>query len=115
MYNSLKQILDFAPCEFEGKGLGLTFDGEDVDVTYVNRERYTNLRFQHCYVTCLENQVSSFSHGFDEILLEGSSASSFFSWLELTDIDYMLGGLEEDIISVHQWRKFTVYEGSMMY
>lgn len=64
------------------------------------------MKLTHSYVTRIQQQ--SFKLGFRDMLIEGTRASSFLNGLMLRYLDYMLRGLEEDIISLYQWKQFTL-------
>ncbi|KAL1201645.1 E3 ubiquitin-protein ligase UPL5 [Cardamine amara subsp. amara] len=84
-------------------------NGQDVLVTFEDKERYIELRIQMKYVTLVEKQVLHFAQGFED-LLDGPY-SAFFNTLSLEDLDCLLRGIDQEDISIQEWKLHTEYQG----
>lgn len=127
LFNSCKKILEMDAGLLDSDVLGLTFvreveelgsrrivelcpGGKDIIVNSTNRQNYVDLMIQHCFVTCISEQVDRFSQGFGDILSDSKFRKLFFSSLELEDFDRMLGG-SDGTICIKDWKRHTEYKG----
>ncbi|MQM04998.1 hypothetical protein Taro_037804 [Colocasia esculenta] len=127
LFNSCKKILEMDADLLDSDILGLTFvreieelgsrrvvelcpGGKDIIVNSRNRQKYVDLMIQHCFVTCISEQVARFSQGFNDILSNPQSQRLFFQSLELEDFDRMLGG-SDGAICTKDWKRHTEYKG----
>ncbi|CAA6672354.1 unnamed protein product [Spirodela intermedia] len=127
LFNSCKKILEMDADLLDSDVLGLTFvreveelgsrrivelcpGGKDIIVNSRNRQNYVDLMIQHCFVTCISEQVDRFSQGFGDILSDSKFQKLFFRSLELEDFDRMLGG-SDGTICIKDWKRHTEYKG----
>ncbi|KAI3932178.1 hypothetical protein MKW92_038435, partial [Papaver armeniacum] len=129
MYKSCKAILEMDAdfVDSDSDALGLTFvrefeefgsrrvvelcpGGNSIIVNSKNRQEYIKLLIQDCFVKSIAEKVSSFTHGFGDILCERGLRKIFFRSLELKDLDLMLLGSGE-AVSVKDWKAHTDYHG----
>uniref|UniRef100_A0A1D1Z172 HECT-type E3 ubiquitin transferase n=1 Tax=Anthurium amnicola TaxID=1678845 RepID=A0A1D1Z172_9ARAE len=127
LFNSCKKILEMDSDLLDSDDLGLTFvreieelgsrrvvelcpGGKDITVNSRNRQKYIDLLIQHCFVTCISEQVARFSQGFNDILSNSKFQRLFFQSLEVEDFDRMLGG-SDGAICMKDWKRHTEYKG----
>jgi hypothetical protein len=124
-YSSCKKILEMDATEIDS--LYLTFSredhqlgsqglidlcpgGQDISVNIWNREQYIDLLIKNTFVDSMSEQLSHFSKGFSDILVNPLRRKEFFEFLDLEDLDQLLGG-SSDTINVQDWRSHTQYNG----
>jgi E3 ubiquitin-protein ligase NEDD4 len=124
-YSSCKKILEMDAAEIDS--LYLTFSredhqlgsqglidlcpgGQDISVNIWNKEQYIDLLIKNTFVDSMSEQLSHFSKGFSDILVNPLRRKEFFEFLDLEDLDQLLGG-SSDTINVQDWISHTQYNG----
>lgn len=83
-------------------------NGNNLDDTYENRERYIDMRIENIYVTLVKDQVSHFVQGFEDMLSVPHEV--FFNTMKLEDLDALLRGKEQDALCIDEWKAYTEYQ-----
>ncbi|KAF8781005.1 hypothetical protein HU200_000974 [Digitaria exilis] len=124
-YASCKRILEMNAAEIDD--LYLTFSrgahelgtreiidlcpgGQDISVNIRNREQYIDLLIKNTFVDSISAQVTHFTQGFADILVNPERRKDFFECLDLEDFDRLLGG-SNDTINLQDWKSNTQYNG----
>ncbi|XP_062200013.1 E3 ubiquitin-protein ligase UPL5-like [Phragmites australis] len=124
-YASCKRILEMDAAEIDD--LYLTFSrgdhqlgsqriidlcpgGQDISVNIRNREHYIDLLIKNTFVDSISAQLTHFTQGFSDILVNPERRKEFFEFLDLEDFDQLLGG-SNNTINVQDWRSHTQYNG----
>lgn len=125
-YNSYVKVLQMTREEFEKADLQLCFaidiqedsnrtrevpllpNGQDISVTFDNRDNYLHLKTEMIYVKLVKEPVSHFAQGFSDLM--DVPCAQFFNTLELSDLDGLLRGEDQDAISIEAWKVHTDYE-----
>ncbi|KAL6655355.1 hypothetical protein ACP70R_006181 [Stipagrostis hirtigluma subsp. patula] len=124
-YASCKRILEMDAAEIDD--LYLTFSrgdhelgsqriidlcpgGQDISVNIHNREHYIDLLIKNTFVDSISAQLTHFTKGFSDILVNPEHRNEFFEFLDLEDFDRLLGG-SNNTIDVTDWRSHTQYSG----
>ncbi|KAG2635787.1 hypothetical protein PVAP13_2NG387200 [Panicum virgatum] len=124
-YASFKRILEMNAAEIDD--LYLTFSrgahelgtqeiidlcpgGQDISVNIRNREQYIDLLIKNTFVDSISAQLTHFTQGFTDILVNPDRRKDFFECLDLEDLDRLLGG-SNDTINLQDWKSHTQYNG----
>ncbi|GJM98441.1 hypothetical protein PR202_ga15455 [Eleusine coracana subsp. coracana] len=124
-YASCKKILEMDAAEIDN--LYLTFSrgdhqlgsqriidlcpgGQDISVNIWNRDQYIDLLVKNTFVDSISDQLNHFTKGFSDILVNPLRRKEFFEFLDLEDLDKLLGG-SNNTINVQDWRSHTQYNG----
>ena len=124
-YASCKRILEMNAAEIDD--LYLTFSrgahelgtretidlcpgGQDISVNIRNREQYIDLLIKNTFVDSISAQLTHFTQGFTDILVNPDRRKEFFECLDLEDLDRLLGG-SNDTINLQDWKSHTQYNG----
>jgi hypothetical protein len=124
-YASCKKILEMDAAEIDS--LYLTFSrgahelgtekvidlcpgGQDISVNIRNREHYIDLLIKNIFVDSISSQLTHFTEGFADILVNPKRRGEFFECLDLEDLDRLLGG-NNNAINLQDWKSHTQYNG----
>lgn len=76
----------------------LCSNGQDISVTFDNKETYILLRTEMKYVTLVKEPLLHFARGFEDLI--DVSYVDFFNTLPLEDLDRLLRVVNQDAISI---------------
>ncbi|CAD6224446.1 unnamed protein product [Miscanthus lutarioriparius] len=124
-YASCKKILEMDAAEIDS--LYLTFSrgahelgtekvidlcpgGQDISVNIRNRKHYIDLLIKNIFVDSISSQLTHFTEGFADILVNPKRRAEFFECLDLEDLDRLLGG-NNNAINLQDWKSHTQYNG----
>ncbi|KAF0931846.1 hypothetical protein E2562_005809 [Oryza meyeriana var. granulata] len=125
LYKSCKKILEMDAAVVDGLELTFSRDvhelgsrrtielcsgGKDLRVNIRNREHYIDLLIKNTFVDSISVQLTSFARGFSDILVDPELQKVFFEFLDLEDLDRMLGG-SSNTINLEDWKLHTQYNG----
>uniref|UniRef100_A0A0D9XF08 HECT-type E3 ubiquitin transferase n=1 Tax=Leersia perrieri TaxID=77586 RepID=A0A0D9XF08_9ORYZ len=125
LYNSCKEILGMDAALVDGLALTFSRDvnelgsrktielcsgGKDLPVNISNREHYIDLLIKNTFVDSISLQLAHFAQGFSDILVDPGFQKDFFEFLDLEDLDRMIGGTKDNI-KLEDWKLHTEYNG----